>query len=140
MVSGSGDASHRIGAKLSMAPGFGLIQDIVIDQHFAERGRVGRLLGAIAQNPRMLGVGIDENTAIVVDDQRSFEVIGDGAVYILDASGVTYSNLTEEEQDRALSLFGVQVHVLSMGDTFDIGTRQPRSHPAEAVLERLGKD
>lgn len=140
MVAGKGDESHRIGATLSMAPGFGLIHDVVVDQHFAERGRVGRLLGAIAQNPRMLGVGIDENTAIVVDGQRSFEVIGDGAVYVLDASGVTYSNLTEEEADRALSLFGVQVHVLSMGDTFDIGLREPRSRPAETVLERLGKE
>jgi cyanophycinase len=138
MVAGSGDESYRIGSKLHMAPGFGLLQDVVVDQHFAERGRIGRLLGAVAQNPRMLGVGIDENTAIVVHDARSFEVIGDGAVYVLDASGVTYSNLTEEEQDRTLSLFGVQVHVLSMGDSFDIGLREPDAHPADSVLERLG--
>ena len=139
LVAGSGDDSYKIGDALHMAPGFGLIQDVLVDQHFAERGRMGRLMGAVAQNPRMLGVGIDENTAIVVDDQRAFEVIGEGAVYVLDGSGVSYSNLTDEEKDRTLSIFGVQVHVLSMGDTFDLSLRQPEARPAEAVLERLTK-
>jgi cyanophycinase len=69
-----------------MAPGLGLVPDVIIDQHFAERGRIGRLLGAVAQNPRVLGIGIDEDTAIIVEG-CCFGVIGAGAVYIVDGSG-----------------------------------------------------
>src|SRR3546814_15945439 len=68
LVRGSSQESHRIG-DLHMAPGLGLIRDVIIDQHFAERGRIGRLLGAVAQNPRVLGIGIDEDTAII--DRKS---------------------------------------------------------------------
>lgn len=67
LVRGASSESHRIG-DLHMAAGLGLIHDVVIDQHFAERGRIGRLLGAVAQNPRVLGIGIDEDTAIVVEE------------------------------------------------------------------------
>jgi cyanophycinase len=57
---------------------------VVIDSHFAERGRMGRLLGAVAQNPRNIGLGINEDTAIVVSGDERFEVIGSGAVYVVD--------------------------------------------------------
>jgi cyanophycinase len=85
MVRGSSAETHRIG-DLRMAPGLGLVRDVIIDQHFAERGRIGRLLGAVAQSPRVLGVGIDEDTAVVVEGD-DFQVIGSGAVYVVDAEG-----------------------------------------------------
>ncbi|HYH44690.1 MAG TPA: cyanophycinase [Thermoanaerobaculia bacterium] len=132
LVSGNGEESYKIGSALRLAPGLGLLQDVIIDQHFAERGRLGRLLGAVAQNPAMLGVGIDENSAIRVHDRESFEVLGDGAVYVLDASGVTFSNLTEDDPDDALSIFDVKLHVLSAGYCFDLRERRPvRSKGAE---------
>ncbi len=124
LVKGTSRESHRIG-DLHMAPGLGLIQDVIIDQHFAERGRMGRLLGAVAQNPRMLGVGIDEDTAIVVESNRHFTVVGDGAVYVIDGEGVTFSNVADEEEDRALSMFDVRLHVLSSGDCFNLSKRMP---------------
>lgn len=123
LVKGSNQESHRIG-DLHMAPGLGLIRDVIIDQHFAERGRIGRLLGAVAQNPRVLGVGIDEDTAISLDGAR-FRVLGSGAVYIVDGSGVTHSNIAEASPERTLSMHGVQLHVLSAGDTFDLERRRP---------------
>src|SRR5206468_3922929 len=83
LVSGPSDDSHRVDDALRMAPGLGLMHDLIIDQHFAQRGRLSRLLGAVAQNPRLLGVGIDENTAIVAREGKGFEVIGDGAVYVI---------------------------------------------------------
>ena len=116
LVGGSNAESHRIG-DLSMAPGLGLIHDAIIDQHFAERGRIGRLLGAVAHNPRMLGVGIDEDTAIVVENAR-FEVIGSGAVYVVDCEDVTQSNIAEARSASALSLHDVRLHVLASGDSF----------------------
>jgi cyanophycinase len=127
LVSGHGDQSHRLENAVMMAPGFGLIKDMVIDQHFAERGRLGRLLGAVAQNPRQLGVGIDENTAILVEGQDAFEVLGEGAVYVLDGSGITYSNLVENERERneTLSIYDVKLHVLSRENRFDLHERRP---------------
>jgi cyanophycinase len=123
LVRGPSAESHRIG-DLHMAAGLGLIRDVIIDQHFAERGRIGRLLGAVAQNPRMLGIGIDENTAIIVEDDR-FGVIGTGAVYAVDGAGVTHSNIAEANSDRALSIHDVRLHVLSAGDRFDLNKRCP---------------
>jgi len=137
LVSGSGSESHRIGSALRMAPGFGLIPGVIIDQHFAERGRIGRLTAAVAQNPRILGIGIDEDTAIVCDDEHCFRVLGAGAVYVVDGEDVTYTNLTDEETERTLSVFGVRLHILSMGDEFDLNHRTPSTRPAEEVEREL---
>ncbi len=123
LVRGPNAASFRIG-DLSMAPGLGLLPNVIIDQHFAERGRIGRLIGAVSQNPRVLGIGIDEDTAIVVQGER-FEVIGTGAVYLVDAGAVTHSNIAEASAEDALSIYDLKLHVLSSGDAFDLATRRP---------------
>jgi cyanophycinase len=125
LISGSSTESHHIG-DLSMAPGLGFIRDAIIDQHFAERGRIGRLLGAVAHNPRILGVGIDENTAIILEGQR-FSVIGSGAVYVVDGTEVTQSNIAEGRAASTLSLHDVRLHVLASGDGFDLAVRAPVS-------------
>src|SRR5690606_11882755 len=77
---------------LRMAPGLGFIRGVIIDQHFAERGRMARLLGAVALNPREFGIGIDEDTAIIVKGDKEFLVIGSGALYVIDGPTVTQSN------------------------------------------------
>jgi cyanophycinase len=128
LVKGTSGESHRIG-DLHMSPGLGLIRDVIIDQHFAERGRFGRLLGAVAHNPRVLGLGIDEDTAVVVEGD-SLEVIGNGAVYVVDGEHVTHSNVAEARPERVLSMHGVRVHVLGTGDMFDLKERKPK--PASA--------
>ena len=133
LVANDGEASYRIKSALLMAPGLGLAQDILIDQHFSERGRMARLIGAVSQNPRVLGVGIDEDTAIIVEHNRSFVVLGSGAVYIVDGSTTSYSNIGEEDSDRTLSSHGLTVHMLSQGDRFDLLTRTPFAHPAESM-------
>lgn len=122
LVKGSGAESHRIG-DLHMAPGLGLIRDVIIDQHFAERGRIGRLLGAVAQNPRLLGIGIDEDTAIIVEGRR-FHVVGDGAVTVVDGTCVTHSNIAEARPELTLSMHDVRLHMLSAGDRFDLDLRR----------------
>jgi cyanophycinase len=137
MVSGEGDETHKIGGALRLAPGLGLIRGIIVDQHFAERGRIGRLLGAVSQNPRIIGIGIDENTAVIVERDRKFTVLGEGGVTILDAGASTYSNITDEETDRSLSVFDVKLHMLSQGDIYDCDTRRPSPRPAEIIEEEL---
>jgi len=119
IIGGPGDESNQI-SSLSMAPGLGLIKGVVIDSHFAERGRMGRLLGAVAQNPRNLGLGIDESTAIVVEDGERFTVIGSGAVYIVDGTGISYSSLSEDNAEGVLNITDVKLHVLGEGEGFDI--------------------
>jgi len=133
MVGGDGDKSPSVRGSLRMAPGLGLIPGVIIDQHFAERGRMGRLLGAIAQNPRMLGIGIDEDTAVIFDRTRDFTVLGSGAVYIVDAGAMTYTN-TAEDTEGAASIFGMIVHVLSAHDRFDLTHRKPINQKQSAMV------
>jgi cyanophycinase len=110
---------------LKMAPGLGLIKNVVIDQHFAQRGRIGRILVAIAENPESLGIGIDEDTAIMVNKDSEFQVIGSGAVYIIDGNSITYTNVSEQYPDDILSMFDIKMHVLKSGDKFVLNTRLP---------------
>ncbi len=124
LIAGPGDESNRLSA-LDMAPGLGFIKDTVIDSHFAERGRMGRLLGAVAQNPKNLGLGIDEDTAIEVQPHDHFEVLGSGAVYVVDGCGVTFSNLSEKQAEEVLCVYDVKLHVLSRGNCFDMVNRRP---------------
>jgi len=132
LVRGSADESHKVGGALLMAPGLGFIPNVIVDQHFAERGRIGRLLGAVAQNPRILGVGIDENTAILVNDGR-FRVIGAGAVYVIDAISESYTNVSENDPEKTMSIFDVRLHIMSADDTFDLRTRRPTASAPRAV-------
>ncbi len=124
LISGASDKSHNISA-LGMAPGLGFLPDVVIDSHFAERGRMGRLLGAVVQNPRNLGLGIDEDTAIVVERAEHFRVLGSGAVYVVDGTGISYSSLSEENPDGVVSIDDVKLHVLGENDEFDLVNRRP---------------
>jgi cyanophycinase len=130
MVSGEGESSPKLGDSLRLAPGFGFLPGVIIDQHFAERGRMGRLLAAVAQNPASLGLGIDEDTAIVVERSR-FRVVGRGGVYVFDASTATFSNVAEAEADETLSVHDVALHALRAGDRFDLKPRRPFRSTAE---------
>ncbi|WP_026887498.1 cyanophycinase [Clostridium beijerinckii] len=124
IVQGEDDDDPRK-CTLKMSPGLGLIKDVIIDQHFAQRGRIGRLLTGIAQNPEVLGIGIDENTGIVVNQSGMIEVIGEGAVYFIDGSAITYTNVSELYADDILSMHNVKLHVLTDGNKFDLIKKSP---------------
>jgi cyanophycinase len=125
LVGGHSGESSRVG-DVRMSPGLGFLPELTIDQHFAERGRLGRLLECVAQNPRMLGVGIDEDTAIIVEADE-FEVMGRGAVYIIDGMDLTHSNVGDTEKPVPLSAFNIRLHILSKSDKYDLRSRKPRS-------------
>lgn len=130
IISGADDDSPKK-CTIKMAPGLGLIKDVIIDQHFAQRGRVGRLLGAIAENPECLGIGIDEDTAIEVSEKGYFKVLGSGAVYVIDASEISFTNVSEQNSEEILSMFNVKMHVLKSNDRFDLTKRQPFENEEE---------
>ena len=133
MVSGRQDASNTIG-DLMMAPGFGFLKGVIVDQHFAERGRIGRLIAAVAHNPRNLGVGIDENTAIMVDHDKCVTVVGEGGVYVVDGAGISDTNLAEGSRNEVLSCFDIRLHVLKAGQQYDLNQRRPYKTPDELVM------
>ncbi|MCL6595561.1 MAG: cyanophycinase [Firmicutes bacterium] len=124
IVGGRSDASPRREV-VRMSPGLGLLPELVIDQHFAQRGRLSRLLAALAQNPGLLGVGVDEDTAFVVDGDGVLRVVGSATVTVLDGRGVRLSTASEADLDQSLTLTGVVLHVLSDGYRFDIRARRP---------------
>ena len=124
IVQGEDEDSPRK-CTLKMSPGLGLIKGVIIDQHFAQRGRIGRLLAGIAQNPEVLGIGIDENTAIIVNQSGLIEVIGEGAVYFIDGSAITYTNVSELYADDILSMHNVKLHILTDGNKFDLIKKLP---------------
>ncbi|GAB4212870.1 MAG: cyanophycinase [Roseiflexaceae bacterium] len=123
LITGDSETNPGIGM-VEMSPGMGFLPGVVIDQHFAQRGRIGRLLAAVAQHPRHLGLGIDENTALVVEDEQ-FGVIGAGAVTVVDAAPMTYSNVHESQSNDCLALCDVRLHILPAGYRFDLAERQP---------------
>ncbi|WP_123052698.1 cyanophycinase [Clostridium sp. JN-1] len=123
IVTGPDEESPRK-CTLKMAPGLGLIKGVIIDQHFAQRGRIGRLMVGIAENPESLGIGIDEDTAIVVDNKGEFRVIGSGAVYVIDGSNIEHTNVSEQYPDDILSIFNVKLHILKNGDFYNLNLKK----------------
>ncbi len=128
LVKGTSGESYRFG-DLHMAPGLGLIRDVIIDQHFAERGRMGRLLGAVAHNPRVLGLGIDEDTAAIFHPDECLEVLGRGTVMVVDGQRMV-SDIAHQPAHRALNVTDVVLHALAAGARYDLGMRRPLPLPA----------
>lgn len=108
-----------------LAPGLGLSRKLVIDQHFAQRHRIGRLFSAVAMNPFLIGVGIDEDTAIVLKADKKMDVIGRGTVTVIDGSKIQHTDIHEVSRAQPAALLGLSVHVLTAGCGYDIDHRNP---------------
>ena len=123
IVEGESETNPRMEV-VRMDRGMGFLPGVVIDQHFAQRGRLGRLLSAIAQQPVHLGFGIDENTAIAING-KELEVIGDGAITVVDVANITHNNVEELLRDEPLALCNATLHILPHGYKFDLEKRSP---------------
>lgn len=110
-----------------LSAGLGLLRGVVIDQHFEQRNRYGRLLSLVAQSPSLLGLGVDEDTAAVIDDRRRLEVIGRGAVTVVDGQNLV-SNAFVAKRTSPLLVSGAVLHVLPAGSQFDLTTRTLLAH------------
>jgi cyanophycinase len=109
---------------LKMAPGLGLLELALIDQHFHQRGRIGRLLCGVAENPSILGIGIDEDTAIRVYPDLHFEVLGSNSVTVVDGRYIKSSNVSELRPDENLAIANITLHVLPSGYGFNLENRE----------------
>ena len=107
---------------VQMAQGLGLAPDVVIDQHFRQRDRLGRLVTALSYNPGPLGVGVDEDTAVVIDGDE-LRVIGNGAVTVLDASGLRYTDSPDVRRGQPLAALGLKLDFLTSGCRYDLKRR-----------------
>ena len=123
---------HKNSVRLS--PGLGMLKNVIIDQHFTERGRISRLITAVSYNPYNLGIGIDENTAIILDKDGVLEVFGQGTVTIVDGSQITYNEIAEVSDYESFSVCGVQLHILGNGLIYDYFGRTPLQPPNEFLL------
>jgi cyanophycinase len=121
-----------------LSAGLGLLRGVVIDQHFEQRNRYGRLLSLVAQSPSLLGIGVDEDTAAVIHDGTQLEVIGRGAVTVVDGQDLI-SNAFAAKRTTPLLMSGAVIHILPAGSQFDLASRSLVAHqtavPDPEVLE-----
>jgi cyanophycinase len=123
MIAFGDEGSSVISGSVRLAPGLGLTNRFIIDQHFRQRDRLGRLLTALAYNPFAIGIGLDEDTAAFIGADETVEVEGSGGVTIVDASEVTYSSMDSVSEGQPVCMLGLKLHVLVAGATFNLHTR-----------------
>ncbi|MDJ0653179.1 MAG: cyanophycinase [Xanthomonadales bacterium] len=107
-----------------MAPGLGLTNKVIVDQHFRQRDRLGRLLTALSYNPFATGIGIDEDTAAFIDPDGMLEVVGSGGITIADPSDLHHSSMHDAREAEPICLIGLKLHILAAGGRYDTETRQ----------------
>jgi len=112
-------------AMMHFGPGLGLLRGVVVDQHFGARGRAGRLMTAVAHNPALLGIGLDEDTAVEIDAAGLVTVLGHGSVIIVDGAAMSHTDIHSVPDQAPLTIFDMRVHVLSSGYRYDIPSRTP---------------
>jgi cyanophycinase len=110
---------------IRITPGLGILENIIIDQHFTQRARINRLITAVSYNPKNLGIGIDENTAIHINANGDLEVLGSGTVTIIDGKDVTFNTIAEVDEHQPFSVVGLKIHVLNSSVNFNINTHRP---------------
>jgi cyanophycinase len=123
MIAAGDEGAAMVAGSVRLAPGLGLTNRYIIDQHFRERDRLGRLLTALAYNPFAVGIGLDEDTAAFIAPDDRLEVEGTGGVTVVDAAGVTYSSIDQAEEGQPVCMLGLRLHLLVAGASFDLASR-----------------
>jgi len=134
MIAGGDEGSTPRSGKVTLSPGLGVARLAIIDQHFRQRDRLGRLLAAVAYNPRLIGMGLDEDTAAFIDPEEVLTVVGSGGITIVDPSEMEFSAMSSVEGDDPVCVIGNRLHVLTDGATYDILNR--RATPPKRNLSR----
>ena len=124
MIAGGFEGSTPSPDLVTMAPGLGLTNKFIIDQHFRQRDRLGRLLTALAYNPFAVGIGLDEDTAAFIDPMENLEVVGSGGITVIDPTDLSYSSMDQARRGEPVSLIGVKLHILVAGGRFDVASRE----------------
>lgn len=123
MIAFGDEGSSVISGSVRLAPGLGLTNRFIIDQHFTQRDRLGRLLTALAYNPFAVGIGLDEDTAAFISPDETLEVEGSGGVTVLDAADVSFSSIDSVNEGQPVCMLGLRLHILVAGSRFNLHTR-----------------
>jgi len=123
MIAFGDEGSSVISGSVRLAPGLGLTNRFIIDQHFTQRDRLGRLLTALAYNPFAVGIGLDEDTAAFIGPDETLEVEGSGGVTVLDAADVSFSSMDSVSEGQPVCMLGLRLHILVAGSSFNLHTR-----------------
>jgi cyanophycinase len=126
MIAGGDEGATPRSDMVTLVPGLGLTHRVIVDQHFRQRDRLGRLLTSISYNPRPIGIGLDEDTAAFIDSDRLLEVVGSGAITIVDPSDMEFSSMDSASRHAPVCLINIRLHVLIEGGTYDIESRTAR--------------
>lgn len=132
MIAGGSSTESFIKGAVIMREGMGFIPNLIIDSHFIMRGRFGRLAEAVAIHPELLGVGLAEDTGLVIKNRNTFEVIGSGMVILFDPRKVKHNNQKILEKGTPMSLTNLKTHVLANGDRFNIKKHKVKVLPVDA--------
>jgi cyanophycinase len=130
---GRSDLAHLKG-EVKITTGLAFMPDVIIDSHFDKRGRFNRLAQAVASNPACTGIGLGEDTGVIVTGSNYLEVIGSGAVVIIDGKDIRHSNITEVSMGTPISIENIRVHILVHGNAYKVKERQ--FVPGEAVYDQ----
>ena len=123
MIAFGEDGASPVAGSVRLAPGLGLTNRVIIDQHFRQRDRIGRLLTALAYNPFAVGIGLDEDTAAFISPDNVIEVEGSGGVTLIDASAIKFSSMDLVDEGQPVCMLGIGLHLLVAGTRFDLNTR-----------------
>ena len=123
MIAGGDEGSTPSPDMVTLAPGLGLTNNFIIDQHFRQRDRLGRLLTALAYNPFAVGIGLDEDTAAFIRPGDDLEVVGSGGIAVIDPAELSHSSMDRARRDDPVSLIDVKLHILISGGRFEIQSR-----------------
>lgn len=134
MVAGGGSGESPNRSLVDMAIGLGFIPDLIVDTHFHDRNRINRLLSAVAMQPDRLGIGIDQNTCLILEKDMSFHVFGSGTVTVMDVNDLSYTNEPEIMASDPISIHNIRFHLLSHGSGFDLRTRSPIQFGSEPII------
>ena len=124
MIAFGEEGASPIAGAVRLAPGLGLTNRFIIDQHFRQRDRLGRLLAALAFNPFAIGLGLDEDTAAFIGPDNSLEEAGSGSITVVDASGIEFSSMDVAAEGQPICMLGVTIHILIAGAKFNLHTRK----------------
>ena len=133
MIAFGDEGASPVAGAVSLAPGLGLTNRFIIDQHFRQRDRLGRLLTALAYNPFAVGVGLDEDTAAFIAPDNTLEVEGSGGVTVVDAAGLQFSSIDTADAGRPVCMLGLKLHILIQGATFNLATREAAANALASI-------
>ena len=134
MITGGSSTEAFIKGAVGMGKGMNFISHLVIDSHFIRRGRFGRLAEAVAKFPKLIGIGLAEDTGLVIKHGDTIEVIGSGMVIIFDPRKLKFNNQSIIENGTPMSLTNLKTHILANGDRFNIKKKKVKVIPIHATM------